>query len=162
MSICLFSIFNWFYPYQNWGISAEDAYSFELINRGSQILIKEFPSSEDLKIQKKKLKKYNLDKLREECGVFGISNHDDSSTLVALGLHALQHRGQEGCGIVSFDGKNYHSEKRQGLVGDHFTDPETLKKLPGKFAIGHNRYSTTGETSLRNIQPFLLTYIWVA
>ena len=103
---------------------------------------------------KKKLKKYNLDKLREECGVFGISEHEDASALVALGLHALQHRGQEGCGIVSFDGKNYHSEKRQGLVGDHFTDPETLKKLPGNFAIGHNRYSTTGETSLRNIQPF--------
>ena len=100
------------------------------------------------------MKKYNLDKLREECGIFGISNHADSSALVALGLHALQHRGQEGCGIVSFDGKHYHSEKRQGLVGDHFTDPETLKKLPGNFAIGHNRYSTTGETSLRNIQPF--------
>ena len=83
--------------------------------------------------QKKKLKKSNLDKLREECGIFGISNHEDASALVALGLHALQHRGQEGCGIVSFDGKNYHSEKRQGLVGDHFTDPETLKKLPGKF-----------------------------
>ncbi len=104
--------------------------------------------------QKKKLKKFNLDKLREECGIFGISNHEDASALVALGLHALQHRGQEGCGIVAFDGKSYHSEKRQGLVGDHFTDPETLKKLPGKFAIGHNRYSTTGETSLRNIQPF--------
>ena len=100
------------------------------------------------------MKKFNLDKLREECGVFGISNHNDASALVALGLHALQHRGQEGCGIVSFDGKNYHSEKRQGLVGDHFTNPETLKKLPGDFAIGHNRYSTTGETSLRNIQPF--------
>jgi amidophosphoribosyltransferase len=100
------------------------------------------------------LKKFNSDKLREECGVFGISNYEDASALVALGLHALQHRGQEGCGIVSFDGKNYHSEKRQGLVGDHFTDPKTLKKLPGKFAIGHNRYSTTGETSLRNIQPF--------
>ena len=100
------------------------------------------------------MKKFNSDKLREECGIFGISSHDDSSALVALGLHALQHRGQEGCGIVSFDGKNFHSEKRQGLVGDHFTDPETLKKLPGKFAIGHNRYSTTGETSLRNIQPF--------
>ena len=100
------------------------------------------------------MKKFNLDKLREECGVFGISNHNDASALVALGLHALQHRGQEGCGIVSFDGKNYHSEKRQGLVGDHFTDPDTLKKLPGKFAIGHNRYSTTGGTSLRNIQPF--------
>jgi amidophosphoribosyltransferase len=105
-------------------------------------------------IQKKKLKKFSSDKLREECGIFGISNHEDSSALVALGLHALQHRGQEGCGIVSYDGKNYHSEKRQGLVGDHFTDPETLKKLPGKFSIGHNRYSTTGETSLRNIQPF--------
>ena len=100
------------------------------------------------------MKKYKLDKLREECGVFGISDHEDASALVALGLHALQHRGQEGCGIVSFDGKNYHSEKRQGLVGDHFTDPKTLQKLQGKFAIGHNRYSTTGETSLRNIQPF--------
>jgi len=105
-------------------------------------------------IQRKKLRKYNDDKLREQCGIFGISNHEDASALVALGLHALQHRGQEGCGIVSFDGKSYHSEKRQGLVGDHFTNPETLKKLPGKFAIGHNRYSTTGETSLRNIQPF--------
>jgi len=100
------------------------------------------------------LKKFKSDKLREECGVFGISNHEDSAALVALGLHALQHRGQEGCGIVSFDGKNYHSEKRQGLVGDHFTKSEVIKKLPGKFAIGHNRYSTTGETSLRNIQPF--------
>ncbi len=100
------------------------------------------------------MKKYNLDKLKEECGVFGISNHEDASALVALGLHALQHRGQEGCGIVSFDTKNYYSEKRQGLVGDHFTKSEVIKKLPGKFAIGHNRYSTTGETSLRNIQPF--------
>ncbi len=100
------------------------------------------------------MKKSKLDKLREECGIFGISNHQDASALVALGLHALQHRGQEGCGIVSFDGDSYHSEKRQGLVGDHFTDYETLKKLPGNFAIGHNRYSTTGETSLRNIQPF--------
>ena len=108
----------------------------------------------NLLTQKKKLKKFNFDKLREECGIFGISNHKDASALVALGLHALQHRGQEGCGIVSFDGKNYHSEKRQGLVGDHFTNLETLKKLPGEFAIGHNRYSTTGETSIRNIQPF--------
>ena len=100
------------------------------------------------------MKKSKLDKLREECGIFGISSHEDASALVALGLHALQHRGQEGCGIVSFDGKNYHSEKRQGLVGDHFTNKEIIKKLPGSFAIGHNRYSTTGETSLRNIQPF--------
>ena len=92
--------------------------------------------------------------MREECGIFGVSSHEDASALVALGLHALQHRGQEGCGVVSFDGKNYHSEKRQGLVGDHFTNSDVIKKLPGKFAIGHNRYSTTGETSLRNIQPF--------
>ena len=95
-----------------------------------------------------------MQKIREECGVFGIYNSQDASALTALGLHALQHRGQEGCGIVSFDGKSYHSEKRQGLVGDHFTNPEILRKLPGNFAIGHNRYSTTGETSLRNIQPF--------
>ena len=100
------------------------------------------------------MKKFKLDKPREECGVFGISDYEDASALVALGLHALQHRGQEGCGIVSFDGKTFHSEKRQGLIGDHFTDPATLKKLPGKHAIGHNRYSTTGEVSLRNIQPF--------
>ena len=105
-------------------------------------------------IRKKKLKKFNSDRLKEECGIFGISNHEDASRLVALGLHALQHRGQEGCGIVSYDGKSFHSEKRQGLVGDHFTNIETIKKLPGKAAIGHNRYSTTGETSLRNIQPF--------
>jgi amidophosphoribosyltransferase len=100
------------------------------------------------------LKKFKIDKPREECGVFGISDHEDSSALVALGLHALQHRGQEGCGISSFDGKKFHLEKRQGLVGDHFTDQEVIRKLPGKFAIGHNRYSTTGEVSLRNIQPF--------
>ena len=92
--------------------------------------------------------------IREECGVFGVYNYQDASALTALGLHALQHRGQEGCGIVSFDGKNFHSEKRNGLVGDNFTNKEILKKLPGNFALGHNRYSTTGEVSLRNIQPF--------
>ena len=149
VSICIFSISNWFYPYQNWGISAEDAISFNLIQKGSAILIEEFPSNEDFINTKEKLKKFKLDKLREECGVFGISNHEDASAIVALGLHALQHRGQEGCGIVSFDGQNFHSEKRQGLVGDHFTNLETLKKLPGNFAIGHNRYSTTGETSTK-------------
>ena len=104
-------------------------------------------------MQKTKYKKYNP-KLKEECGVFGISNKNDASTLTALGLHALQHRGQEGCGIVSFDGKQYHSEKRFGLVGDNFNKEKVLKKLPGNYAIGHNRYSTTGGTALRNIQPF--------
>ena len=102
---------------------------------------------------KKKFKNYNS-KLNEECGVFGISNFDDASALTALGLHALQHRGQEGCGIVSYDGKKYYSEKRFGLVGDNFNNEKVLKKLPGNFAIGHNRYSTTGGTTLRNIQPF--------
>ena len=102
---------------------------------------------------KKKFQIYDP-KLKEECAVFGISNNPDASALTALGLHALQHRGQEGCGIVSFDGKKYHSEKRFGLVGDNFSKEKVIKTLPGKFAIGHNRYSTTGGTALRNIQPF--------
>ncbi len=93
------------------------------------------------------------DTLREECGVFGILGHEDSATLTALGLHALQHRGQEAAGIVSFDGKQFHSERRMGLVGDHFTDSSVMEKLPGNSGIGHVRYSTTGETILRNVQP---------
>ena len=104
-------------------------------------------------MQKKKYKIYNP-KIKEECGVFGIANIIDASALTALGLHALQHRGQEGCGSVSFDGKKYHSEKRFGLVGDNFNKEKILKKLPGKYAIGHNRYSTTGGAALRNVQPF--------
>jgi len=106
-----------------------------------------------IKILKKKLKIYNP-KLKEECGVFGISNSKDAAALTALGLHALQHRGQEGCGIVTFDGKKYYSEKRFGLVGDNFNKEKVLKSLPGNYAIGHNRYSTTGDNTLRNIQPF--------
>lgn len=93
------------------------------------------------------------DTLHEECGVFGILGHSDASTLVALGLHALQHRGQEAAGIVSFDGKQFFTEKRMGLVGDHYTDPALLAKLPGAMAMGHTRYSTTGEVALRNVQP---------
>ena len=92
--------------------------------------------------------------INEECGIFGIYDAEDASTLTALGLHALQHRGQEGCGIVSFDGKNFHSEKRNGLVGDNFTKGKILDKLPGNCAIGHNRYSTTGNNLIKNIQPF--------
>ena len=106
-----------------------------------------------IKIQKKKLMNFNP-KIKEECGVFGISNAKDASALTALGLHALQHRGQEGCGIVTFDGNHYFSEKRFGLVGDNFNKEKVLKKLQGNYAIGHNRYSTTGENTLRNIQPF--------
>lgn len=93
------------------------------------------------------------DTLHEECGVFGILGHSDASTLTALGLHALQHRGQEAAGIVSFDGRQFYTEKRMGLVGDHYTDPAVLAKLPGSMAIGHTRYSTTGEVALRNVQP---------
>ena len=106
-----------------------------------------------IKILKKKLRNFNP-KIKEECGVFGISNAKDASALTALGLHALQHRGQEGCGIVTFDGNHYFSEKRFGLVGDNFNKEKVLKKLKGNYAIGHNRYSTTGENTLRNIQPF--------
>ena len=106
-----------------------------------------------IKTLKKKLTNFDP-KIKEECGVFGISNAKDASALTALGLHALQHRGQEGCGIVSFNGKEYFSEKRFGLVGDNFNKEKVLKKLKGDFAIGHNRYSTTGENTLRNIQPF--------
>ena len=106
-----------------------------------------------IKNLKRKLKNYNP-KLKEECGVFGISNSKDASALTALGLHALQHRGQEGCGIVTFDGEKYYSEKRFGLVGDNFNKEKVLNNLKGNFAIGHNRYSTTGNNILRNIQPF--------
>jgi amidophosphoribosyltransferase len=93
------------------------------------------------------------DRLREECGVFGIFGHPDAATIVALGLHALQHRGQEAAGIVSFDGKRFHSERRMGLVGDNFSRREVIERLPGASAMGHVRYSTTGETILRNVQP---------
>lgn len=93
------------------------------------------------------------DTLHEECGVFGILGHPEASTLTALGLHALQHRGQEAAGIVSFDGRQFHQEKHMGLVGDHYTNPATLARLPGSISIGHTRYSTTGEVALRNVQP---------
>ena len=91
--------------------------------------------------------------LRVACGVFGVYDHDDAAALTALGLHALQHRGQEAAGIVSFDGTHYHSERRMGLVGDHFTKQVVIDRLKGHYSIGHNRYSTTGDTVARNIQP---------
>jgi amidophosphoribosyltransferase len=95
-----------------------------------------------------------MGRLNEECGVFGIYNNRDAAALTALGLHALQHRGQEACGIVSCDGNNFYSEKRIGLVGDNFTKGKVLKNLPGNSAIGHNRYSTSGNNLIKNIQPF--------
>jgi amidophosphoribosyltransferase len=93
------------------------------------------------------------DTLREECGIFGIYGHPDAAAITALGLHALQHRGQEAAGIVTFDGRVFHSERKLGLVGDSFSDRTTIERLEGHAAIGHVRYSTTGETILRNVQP---------
>ncbi len=93
------------------------------------------------------------DKLHEECGVFGVFNHPDAAALTALGLHALQHRGQEAAGIVSFDGTQFHAERRLGLVGDHFSSQPVIDHLRGSTAIGHVRYATIGETALRNVQP---------
>ena len=88
-----------------------------------------------MKILKKKFKNYNP-KLKEECGVFGIANNGDASALTALGLHALQHRGQEGCGIVAFDGKKYHLEKKLGLVGDNFNKKDQYLDLHLNFGFG--------------------------
>lgn len=93
------------------------------------------------------------DTLREECGVFGIYGHPEAAAITALGLHALQHRGQEAAGIVTFDGQRFHSERRLGLVGDTFSRAEVIDRLPGSNAVGHVRYSTTGGTILRNVQP---------
>ena len=97
--------------------------------------------------------RFGDDRLREECGVFGVFGHPDASALTTLGLHALQHRGQEAAGIVSYDGKQFHSERRLGLVGDNFNKASVIRRLKGRMAVGHNRYSTTGDTILRNVQP---------
>ncbi len=105
-------------------------------------------------LKKFEVRQSHVPRFNEECGVFGISGTKDAAALTALGLHALQHRGQEGCGIVSYDGNSYHSERKFGLVGDNFTKKQSLEKLKGKIAIGHNRYSTTGGETIRNIQPF--------
>jgi amidophosphoribosyltransferase len=94
----------------------------------------------------------NDDRLHEECGVFAVFGHPDAAALTALGLHALQHRGQEAAGIVSYDGQ-FHIERHLGLVGDHFNRASVIAGLKGRMAVGHNRYSTAGEPSLRNVQP---------
>ena len=96
---------------------------------------------------------FDDDKLREECGIFGIWGADNAASFVALGLHALQHRGQEAAGITSFDGKYFHSHRAMGHVAGNFDRDDVIRKLAGRTAIGHVRYSTTGETALRNVQP---------
>lgn len=94
----------------------------------------------------------------EECGVFGIYNHKEAANLTYLGLYALQHRGQESCGIVSSDGSTLHAHKRMGLVADVFGNQEVFKKLPGRSSIGHVRYSTTGASVEKNVQPIMVDY----
>ncbi len=93
------------------------------------------------------------DKFHDECGVVGIFSHDEAATLAVLGLHALQHRGQEATGIVSFDGQDFHAHRAADMVGKAYSDPAVMAQLKGRIAVGHNRYSTTGETSMRNVQP---------
>lgn len=97
-----------------------------------------------------------LDKFHEECGIFGIYGHPEASTLTQLGLFALQHRGQEACGIVSSDGADLHQFRSQGLVADVLTEDQ-LKKLTGNAAIGHTRYSTAGKNTIKEVQPFSVT-----
>jgi len=120
----------------------------------TNIKIQNSKSKFEFYIKKFKIENSHFPRFNEECGVFGISGSEDAASLTALGLHALQHRGQEGCGIVSYDGNSYHSERKFGLVGDNFTKKQSLEKLVGNIAIGHNRYSTTGGETIRNIQPF--------
>ncbi|MBI1985899.1 MAG: amidophosphoribosyltransferase, partial [Rhodospirillales bacterium] len=95
---------------------------------------------------------------KEECGLFGIYGMPDAATHAVLGLHALQHRGQEAAGIVAYDGEQFHSHRALGLVGDNFNSPETMARLAGHVAIGHVRYSTTGDTILRNVQPLFADF----
>ena len=93
------------------------------------------------------------DKLREECGVFGVIGSTEAAAITALGLHALQHRGQEACGIVSGDGRDFFARRGLGHVAQVFSDQQLLAELPGHMASGHVRYSTTGGQGLRNVQP---------
>jgi amidophosphoribosyltransferase len=97
------------------------------------------------------------DKFHDECAVFGIYGHKEAANLAYLGLYALQHRGQEGSGIVSSDGEHFYLEKAMGLVADIYTKP-VLKRLPGHMAIGHNRYSTAGGSNLKNVQPLTVNF----
>jgi amidophosphoribosyltransferase len=101
---------------------------------------------------------YAVDRFREECGVFGAYGHPDAAALTALGLHALQHRGQEAAGIVAYDGEQFNAHRGPGLVSDNFSSKEVIARMPGAMAIGHVRYATTGEVALRNIQPLFADF----
>ncbi len=101
---------------------------------------------------------FDDDKLHEECGVFGVYGHPEPAALTALGLHALQHRGQQAAGIVTYDGEQFHAHRGLGQVGENFSSKEVIQRLPGKAAIGHCRYATTGEVALRNVQPLFADF----
>ena len=101
---------------------------------------------------------FDDDKLHEECGVFGVYGHGDPAALTALGLHALQHRGQQAAGIVTYDGEQFHAHRGLGQVGENFGSKDVIQRLPGKAAIGHCRYATTGEVALRNVQPLFADF----
>ena len=101
---------------------------------------------------------FDADKFREECGVYGVLGFEDAAAQTALGLHALQHRGQEAAGIVTCDGEQFHSERGLGEVGEIFSAAEVIGRLRGTSAIGHVRYSTTGGTIMRNVQPLFAEF----
>jgi amidophosphoribosyltransferase len=100
----------------------------------------------------------DTDHFHEECGVFGVYGHPDAAALAALGMHALQHRGQEAAGIVAYDGEQFNAHRGQGLVSDNFSSKEVIGRLRGNAAIGHVRYATTGEVALRNVQPLFADF----
>ena len=101
---------------------------------------------------------FDADHLHEECGVFGVYGHPDAAALTALGLHALQHRGQEATGIVAYDGEQFNAHRGMGHVDDNFSSKEVIGRLSGDAAIGHVRYATTGEVALRNVQPLFADF----
>jgi amidophosphoribosyltransferase len=101
---------------------------------------------------------FDADHLHEECGVFGVYGHPDAAALTALGLHALQHRGQEATGIVAYDGEQFNAHRGIGHVSDNFSSKEVIGRLRGNAAIGHVRYATTGEVALRNVQPLFADF----
>ncbi|MDP6269116.1 MAG: amidophosphoribosyltransferase, partial [Alphaproteobacteria bacterium] len=100
----------------------------------------------------------NTDRMRDECGIFAIFGHPDAAALAALGLHALQHRGQESAGIVTYDGSHFNTHRALGLVGDIFGSQKVMTRLEGDTAVGHVRYSTTGGTLFRNVQPLFAEF----
>jgi amidophosphoribosyltransferase len=116
------------------------------------------PQTDPVTLERRSIDTADGDRLHEECGVFGVYGHPDSAALAALGLHALQHRGQEAAGIVAYDGEQFSAHRGMGLVSDNFSSKEVIERLRGHAAIGHVRYATTGEVALRNVQPLFADF----